>query len=62
MVYDTKYGRETSARPFLKKIKFEIISGWLVWNVIKFAFIVCLSRRLPKYIKTKLLNTCFDLI
>ena len=45
--------------PFYKKIKIEHISWSTVWNIIKFVFIVCLRRGLPKYIKTKVPTTCF---
>ena len=31
----------------------------IVWNVIQFVLIVCPSWDLPKYIKTKVLRTCF---
>ena len=55
----TKYDREASRRPFSYKIKIKHISGSTVLSVIKFVFIVCPSRVLPKYIKTKVLTTCF---
>ena len=42
--------------PFIK-IKFEHISGLTVWNILKFAFIVRLSRNLPKHIKTEMFTT-----
>ena len=38
------------------------MSGSTVWNAIKFVFIICPSRGLPKYIKTQVQATCFDLI
>ena len=40
----------------------ENISELTVWNVIDFVFIVCPSWGLPKYIKTKVLTTCFYLM
>ena len=43
------------------KIKIEHTSGSTVWNVVQFVFIACPSRGLPKYVKTKLLTTCFYL-
>ena len=58
----TKHGGGASPRPFKIKIKIENISGSTVWNVIKFVFIVCPSRGLLKYIKTKALSTCFYFI
>ena len=57
---NTNCGEEASPRPFLSMV--EYISESTVWNVIKFVFIVCLSRVLPKYIKTKLLTTYFYLV
>ena len=57
----TKCGEETSPRPIYKKSKLNI-SGSRVLNIIKFLFTVCPSRRLPKYIKTKMLTICFYLI
>ena len=39
----------------------EHISGSTVLNILRFAFIASPSRDLPKYIKTKLLTTCFYL-
>ena len=47
--------------PFMK-IKTEHMSGQSVWNVIKFVFIICPSRVLPKYITAKVLTTGFYLI
>ena len=58
----TECGGETSPIRFYKKIKIEHISGSTVWNVIQFVFIVCPSWGLPKYNKTKVLTTCFDLM
>ena len=40
--------------------KVEHIFESTIWNVINF-FIVCQSRGLPKYVKTKLLTTCLYL-
>ena len=55
----TKCGGEINPRPFSEKSKLSINldqqSAWLV-------FIVRPSRRLPKYMKTKTLTTCFYLI
>ena len=42
-----------------KKKKNEHVFRSTVGNVIQFVFIVCPSRGLPKYVKTKVLNTCF---
>ena len=50
------------ASPRLQKIKIEHISGSAVGNIIKFVFILCPSRGLPNYIKTKVLTTCFYFI
>ena len=44
---------------FIKKIKIKHISEYTVSNVTMFTFIVCPYRVLPKYIKTKVLTTCF---
>ena len=44
------------------KLKNKHISWSAVWNVVKFVFIVCSSRGLPKYILTKVLITWFYLI
>ena len=41
------------------KIKIEHITELAVWSVIQFVLIVCPRRGLPKYIKTKVLTTCF---
>ena len=35
----------------------QIWAGSTVWNILKFAFIVRLSRNLPKHIKTEMLTT-----
>ena len=43
----------------LTKKKNEHVFRSAVGNVIQFVFIVCPSRGLPKYVKTKVLNTCF---
>ena len=51
-----KCGEEASPRPFKNNIW--DISESTVWNVIKFIFI-CLNRGLPKYIKNKMLTSCF---
>ena len=45
-----KCGEEASPRPFYKNEKY----------VVTFVFIVYKSRGLRKYIKTKVLATCFD--
>ena len=55
----TKWGGETSLRPFFKKNKIQHSSGSTVWYYIQFDFIVRLSRVLPKHTQTKALNTCF---
>ena len=54
-----KYDREAVSRPFYKKSD---ISGSTVSNDVKFAFIVCPSRGLLKYIKTKMLATGFNFL
>ena len=54
----TKSGRKSRPRPFYKFV----ISGSTFWNVVKLFFIVCPSQGLPKYVKTKVLATCFYLI
>ena len=54
-----KYDGKASPRPFYKKKKIKHISESTAWNAIKFAFAVCPSRDLPKYIKTNLLATYF---
>ena len=51
-----KCGGEGSPRTFCKKIKIELI--WINSLSRKFIFIVCQSRSLPKYTKTKVLTTC----
>ena len=47
--------------PFVN-IKVESISGSAVWNVIKFAFIVCPRQSLSKCFKTNNVTICFCLI
>ena len=56
-----KCGGETSPRLFYKK---SYLSDLLIESLkyYKFVFIVCVSRGLPKYIKTKVLTTCFYFI
>ena len=44
------------------EIKLEHISGLTVWNGMQFVFIVYPIGVLPKYIKTKVLTTCFGII
>ena len=56
----TKCGGKTIFHTFLLKIIIEHIWGSTIWNVIRFVFIVC--RGLPKYIKIKVLTTCFYLL
>ena len=48
--------------PFMKNQNWAYL--WIedVEDVIKFVFIVCSSRGLPKYIKIKVPSTCFYLI
>ena len=53
---------EANLRPFHKKSKIVHISGSAISNVIKFVFTLRPSRGLSKYIKTKVLTTCFYLI
>ena len=48
---------EARQDPFIKNQNWAY--GSTVWSVIKFVFIVCPSRGLPKYIKSKLLSTYF---
>ena len=55
----TKRGGETSPRPFSKNSK---LRSTEIWNFIQFVFIVCPSRVLLKYIKPKVLTTCFYLV
>ena len=50
----TACGEEASPKTFHLKIKTKHISGLTAWTVI--------SRGLPNYIKTKVLDTCFYLI
>ena len=52
-------GRETSPRPFFWKNQIWAISGSTVWTYMQFVFIVFPSRRLTKYIETKVLTTRF---
>ena len=52
----TKCGGEANSIPFYKNSK---LRRSTVWIDIKFVFIVCQSEGLPKYIKTKAMNTCF---
>ena len=49
-------GGEASSTPF-QKIKFEHISRLSVCNVTQCVFIVCPSRRIPKYIQITVLTT-----
>ena len=57
---DTKCGGEASPFFFHKKNKIEHNAGSTFSNVIKFALMVYPpSRDLSKYIKTKVLTTCF---
>ena len=58
----TKCYRVTSSRPISKKSKLEISLNQQSEIFIKFVFIVCPSRKLPKYIETKVLTTRFYLI
>ena len=59
----TKCDAEASSRPVHKKSKFSVfLDQKHEWNVIKFVFNVCPSRGLPKYVKTKVMITCFWLI
>ena len=53
----TKYGGETSPRPFLK---IEHISRSIAWIFIQFVFILCLSRGQQKHIETKVLPLVFS--
>ena len=53
-----KCSGEASPKSFHRKIKLSIST---VWNGIKFVFIVCPSRSLLKYVKIKVLTTCFYL-
>ena len=55
----SRCGGVASPRSFHKKIKIKHISESTVSNVTMFTFIVCPYRGLPKYIKTKVLTTCF---
>ena len=57
----TKCGREASLRSFLEKSKLSISLDQQS-KFLQFAFIVCTSRGLAKYTKTKLLTTYFYLI
>ena len=50
-----KWGRKASPRPFHEKSKLHIS---LDQQSEMFVFIVCPSRGLTKYIKTKVLTTC----
>ena len=50
----TKCDEEASPR-------LKLVSGSTVWNVTVFAFIVYPSQCLQKYIKTKVVTTCFYL-
>ena len=58
----TKCGGETSSKSFYKNSKIEHISESTLLNFLKFVFIVCPSVGLPKYTKTEVLTTCFDLM
>ena len=60
--YHYKFCGEASPRPFYKKIETEHISWSIVWNVVKFVLVECPSGGLQKYIKTKVLTTCFYLL
>ena len=42
------------------KIRIGHFSRSTVWNVLQFSLTVCPTGGLPKYIKTKVLTTCFD--
>ena len=48
---------DASPRPFSKNPKLSISL-----DVMEFVFVVCPSRGLPKYIKTKVLSICLYLI
>ena len=56
---NTKCGGETGPTAFSWKIKIDHTSGSTVWYFLQFAFVVCPSQGLPKYIKTKVHGTCF---
>ena len=58
----TKCGGEGKSQANLCKIKIELISGSIIWNIIQFIFIGCSGRGLPNFNKTKMLNNCFYLI
>ena len=45
------YTKYAGKGPFIK-FEIEHISGAIVWNVLRFVFIVSPSQGLPKYIKT----------
>ena len=55
----TKCCLEANTRPFHKKIKVRHISGSTVWNDKSLFLTNVQSQDLPKYIKTKMLTTCF---
>ena len=55
-----KCGRETTPTP-IPKNKIKHIFGSTAWNFIQFVFIVYPDWKVPKYIKTKVLTTCFYL-
>ena len=50
-----------SPRLFYEKIRIEHISESTVSNVLQFTLIVYPCECLPKYVKTKVRATCFDL-
>ena len=52
---------EAGPRPVYKKSKLSISLDQQL-DTLKFVLIGCLSRGLPKYIKTKVMTTCFELI
>ena len=54
-------GEKESETLFLK-LEIELIAGSTIWNFVHFLFIVCPSRGLLKYIKTKKLTSGFYLI
>ena len=58
----TKCAGEFTPRTFYKKQKLSgsIFSGSTIWNIIKFVFIVCPSRGLPKYNILK--SRCWPLV
>ena len=54
----TKYDRQTNHRRFSRKSKLSVFLSHQSEHLYSF-FIVCLSRRLPKYFEIKGLTSCF---